>query len=32
MAIYSTIFLSKPDALVGGFPGWRLPFAPTRLA
>lgn len=25
MAIYTTIFLCKPDELAGGFPGWRLP-------
>jgi hypothetical protein len=25
MAIYTTFFLCKPDALPGGFPGWRLP-------
>lgn len=31
MAIYTTLFLSQPVALPGGFPGWRLPLAqPVR--
>ena len=27
MAIYTTFFLSRPDELPGGFPGWQLPLA-----
>lgn len=27
MAIYTTFFICKPDDLLGGFPGWRLPLA-----
>lgn len=31
MAIYTTFFLCKPDELLTGFPGWRLPLiAPVR--
>ena len=31
MAVYTTFFLCKPEELLGGFPGWRLPLAqPVR--
>jgi hypothetical protein len=25
VAVYSTFFLAAPDALLSGFPGWKLP-------